>query len=67
MCDIGALYFKLLKPWQASCDFFQDCMNSHNLLKHDNDERKDKKMQPVERLDLDLLAQVTHRLGRQNQ
>ena len=35
-------------------------MNSHKLLKHDNDEMKDKKMQPVERLDLDLLAQVTH-------
>ena len=60
LCDIGVLYFKLLKPWQASCDFFQDCMNAHKLLRHDDDERKDKRMLPVERLDLDLLAQITH-------
>ena len=35
-------------------------MNAHNLLRHDEDERKDERMKPVERLDLDLLAQITH-------
>ena len=60
MCDIGALYFKLLKPWQTSCDFFQGCMDAHLLLRHDDDERKDRRIQPVDRLDLELLARVTH-------
>ena len=63
LCDIGTLYYKLLKPWQSNCDFFDNCMLVQNLInkyEEEKDWRKEVKIKPDERINLDILTKITH-------
>ena len=49
LCDIGTLYYKLLKPWESSCEFYNNCMIAQNLInKYEEEEhwRKEVKIKP---------------------